>query len=235
MTSTNTPSLLSSNLWATREAHYTRVVLKALELLAANPPGGDENSLNRALYFCLLRACRELDPEGIYPGPPMWECCNQPDPDDISRATREAKRPDFTWSYLDPHEPDTARSAIQFVIECKRLGKPSVVQWVLNRNYVDHGVNRFVDAQWAYAKRFPSALMIGYWQSMDGEEVLAEVNGFLSTKGLPKIILSLDGWQISSTSQLYHLLIRSFPKSPFSLKHLWLDLRQPTPQAQSNG
>jgi hypothetical protein len=206
-----------------------------LELLAADAPDGDENSLNRALYFCLLKACRELDPEGIYPGPPMWECCNQPDPDDLSRATREAKRPDFTWSYLDPHEPDPTRSAIQFVIECKRLGRPTSAQWVLNRNYIDHGVNRFVDPQWAYAKRFPSGLMIGYWQSMDGDELLAEINCFVAAKGLPEIARLSNGWQTSSVTHLYHLLIRTFPKSPFSLKHLWLDLRPPSLDHQSSG
>jgi hypothetical protein len=228
VTAAQNPTLLSSNLWASREAHFTRVVLRGLEILATRAPSGNENAINREFYFCLLRASRELDPEGIYP-PPVTECCNQPDPDDPARAANEAKRPDFTWSYLDPHEPDPTRSSIQFIMECKRLGRPTSPQWILNSNYVEHGVHRFIHPQWAYAKRFPSALMIGYWESMGGDELLAEVNVFLEKKGLPDIALSPNGWQTCSTTQLYHLLLRPFPKSPFSLKHLWLDLRGLSP------
>jgi len=172
----------------------------------------------------MLRASREIDPEGIYPGP-VAECCNQPDPDDFARAARESKRPDFTWAYLDPHEPDPLKSSIQFVVECKRLGESSNPRWILNSNYVGHGVLRFVDPQWGYAKRFPSALMIGYWQTMDNNVLLAEINVHLYAKGVPILSLSSEDWKISSITQFSHKLIRPFPVSPFNLKHLWLDLR----------
>lgn len=224
MTTANTPTFLSNDLWARREAHFTSVALRALELLHECAPSGDENALNRELYFCMLRASRELDPEGIYPGP-VAECCNQPDANDVARATRESKRPDFTWAYLDPHEPDPRRSSIQLIVECKRLGLPTNPQWILNSNYVEHGVGRFVDHQWGYAKRFPSALMIGYWQTMDNAVLLAEINSYLLAKGLPEVSLSGEGWKISSITQLSHTLVRTFPVSPFGLKHLWLDLR----------
>ncbi len=224
MTTASTPTFLSNDLWARREAHFTSVALRALELLHEGAPSGDENALNRDLYFCMLRASRELDPEGIYPGP-VAECCNQPDVDDVARATRESKRPDFTWAYLDPHEPDPRKSSIQLIVECKRLGLPTNPQWILNSNYVEHGVRRFVDPQWGYAKRFPSALMIGYWQTMDNEALLAEINDHLLAKGLPEVSLSGEGWKISSITQLSHTLVRTFPVSPFGLKHLWLDLR----------
>lgn len=223
-TTTGSPTFLSGDLWARREAHFTSVAVRALELLHAIAPIGDENALNRELYFCLLRASRELDPEGVYPGP-VAECCNQPDPDDLARATRESKRPDFTWSYLDPHEPDPLKSSIQFITECKRLGLPTNPQWVLNSNYVEHGVHRFVDPQWGYARRFSSALMIGYWQNMDSGILLAEINGYLQARGLPDITLSTQGWQVSSVTRLSQTLVRSFPISPFGLRHFWLDLR----------
>jgi hypothetical protein len=70
--------------------------------------------------------------------------------------------------------------------------------------------------------------MIGYWETMDGDELLAEVNSVLNAKGLPDISLSSNGWQTSSTTELYHMLSRPFPKSPFALKHFWLDLRAVT-------
>ena len=222
-----TPSFLSSDLWARREAHFTSVALRALDLLREGSPTGDENALNRELYFCLLRASRELDPEGIFP-PPVAECCNQPDADDLVRANRESKRPDFTWAYMDPHEPDPRKSSMQFVLECKRLGIPTNPQWILNSNYVEHGISRFVDPHWGYAQQFPSALMVGYWQTMENSSLLAEINGHLVSKSLPQLLLSQEDSTISAVTQLEHTLSRTFPISPFRLKHLWLDLRAPS-------
>lgn len=224
MTDRGNATLLSANLWARRQAHFTRVVIRALELLRELAPEGEETTINRQLYFCLLKASRELDPEGVHPAP-LTECCNQPDPDDIVRATRENKRPDFSWTYLDPHEPDAARSSIQFVLECKRLGRPTRSDWILTKNYVEHGIQRFVDPHWAYGKRFPSALMIAYWQSLSGEELLTVINCLLEEKGLTSISLSGRGWQICCITELSHMLVRTFPQSPFQLIHFWIDLR----------
>lgn len=185
----------------------------------------EEVGLNRELYFCLLQANRELDPDGRYP-PPMTECCNQPDPDDVARARREDKRPDFSWGFTDPHEADYQRSSKQFIVECKRIGAPASPRWILNENYIEHGVWRFIDPQWSYAKRFPSAAMVGYWQTMGGDENLKEVNEAANRRGLTPIALSGDGWHVAAACELDHMLHRSFPMSPFHLRHLWIDLRR---------
>jgi len=217
--------LFSDQLWAKHEAHYLKVFLRALQFMCTRPSvPDDEIRLNRELYGCLLRAERELDPEGAYP-PPMIECNNQPDLDDEARSLRETKRPDFTWGFMDPHEPDYAKSAKQFIIECKRLGSPLRSDWILNTNYVEHGIQRFIDSAWAYAKRFPSAAMVGYLQNMEPGEVLSEVNRIAATHGTPAIVISKDGWQIGGTSYLDHNLRRSFPISPLHLTHLWVDFR----------
>jgi hypothetical protein len=149
------PPLKSRHLWAKRKARCVAILERALRMLRAEPDLKEaEVDLNRQLYFCLLNASRELYPtDGI---PPIPESNNQPDPDDESRATREQKRPDFQWIYLDQYEPDPRRSSKQFVVECKRLGKSPRANWVFNLNYVNHGINRFRDKQWAYAQRFPS-------------------------------------------------------------------------------
>jgi len=218
-------SLLSKELWAKHEAHYFRAFSRALELLLETSSlPGEEVGLNRELYFCLLRANRELDPEGTYP-PPMAECCNQPDPNDRARAKRESKRPDFNWGFTDPHEEDFRTSAKQFVVECKRLGAAPRTYWILNENYVEHGIRRFIDPAWSYAKRFPSGVMIGYWQTMEGDDVLREVNQAAVRRRLTAITLSVDGWQIAALSKLQHSLVRAFPISPFRLVHLWIDMR----------
>jgi len=185
----------------------------------------EEVGLNRELYFCLLQANRELDPDGRYP-PPMTECCNQPDADDAARAKREHKRPDFSWGFTDPHEADYQRSAKQLIVECKRVGAPTSSGWILNENYIELGVWRFINPEWSYAKRFPSAAMVGYWQTMDGDENLKEVNQAAHRRGLPAIALSVDGWRVGAMSELHHVLDRSFPMSPFHLHHLWIDLRK---------
>ena len=217
--------LLSNALWARHEAHYFKAFSRALELLRETSSLPlEEVGLNRDLYFCLLKANRELDPEGAYP-PPMAECCNQPDPNDEVRAERESKRPDFNWGFTDPHESDFRMSAKQFVVECKRLGAAPRTDWILNQNYVEHGILRFIDPTWSYAKRFRSAVMIGYCQSMDSGDILKEVNEAAKFRRLPAIVLSIDGWRIAAVSKLQHSLVRPFPMSPLRLDHLWLDIR----------
>jgi hypothetical protein len=194
------PSLKSRSFWAKREARCLAILEHALLSLReeSNLPDA-EVDLNRRLYFCLLQASRKLHPnETIAPTP---ECNNQPDVDDQARAIREQKRPDFQWIYLDKYEADPNRSSKQFVVECKRLGKPARIDWVLNANYVNHGVCRFKDAQWAYAKRFPSGAMVGYWQSMVAENILADVTDELRKHSLPEIVIK-GTWKSSAVSHL---------------------------------
>ncbi|HEY6251247.1 MAG TPA: hypothetical protein VI685_14920 [Candidatus Angelobacter sp.] len=181
-----------------------------------------EVELNRQLYFCLLRATRELYPEEEIS--PMTDCNNQPDPDDEARAQREQKRPDFQWAYLDRYESDPHHSSKQFVVECKRLGKALRRDWVFNLNYTDHGIVRFRESDWAYAKRAPSGAMVGYWQSMEGNDFLAEVHEGSRKKSLPDLV-PIGNWNPGGVSRFEHTFDRPFVVSPFKLHHLWIDLR----------
>jgi len=137
---------------------------------------------------------------------------------------REQKRPDFQWIYLDRYESDPHRSSKQFIVECKRLGRSSRADWVLNSNYVEHGVSRFRDPHWGYAKRFPRGAMIGYWQSMDANQVLQDVNVEARKRLLPDLVL-VGRWKSKNVNHLKHTFERSFDISPFELRHLWIDLR----------
>ena len=195
----------------------------ALMLLRLRPGLPEtEVQLNRELYFCLLTANRELFPENEIA--PVPECNNQPDPNDESRAKREHKRPDFQWIYIDRYEPDPHRSSKQFVVECKRLGNSGRADWVLNLNYVTLGIRRFHDPVWAYAQRFPSGAMVGYWQNTDAQQLLDEVNAETRNHHLPALILE-GPWNLNDVSQLAHVFDRPVPISPFTLQHLWIDLR----------
>ena len=227
------PSLRARNYWRKREAQFLAVLKQALVLLRReNSLPEAEWDLNRRLYFCLLEATRELCPkDGIAP---TQECNNQPDPDDEARARREQKRPDFQWIYLDRYEPDPRRSSKQFVVECKRLGMALRADWVLNLNYVEHGICRFRDSQWAYARRFVSGAMVGYWQAMEAEQVLSEVNAVARKNALTELVLE-DTWSSAGVSTLGQIFERAFEGSPFHLHHLWIDLRTLTLSRQGAG
>ena len=215
------PRLRTLGIWAKREAMFIAILERALLLLQAELDLPDsECDLNRLFYFRLLKASRDLYPSE--PVSPMMECNNQPDPDDEAPVAREHKRPDFQWSYLDKYEPDHERSSKQFTVECKRLGTPRKADWIFNIHYVRNGICRFRDPAWGYGQRFPSGAMVGYWQSMEPAQVLTEVNQEAAKNGLSEIV------PVSEQKGLHHSehsLDRTFPVSPFRLRHLWIDLR----------
>jgi hypothetical protein len=213
----------SAGLWAMREARCLSAIERAFtHLRQIQTLPETEVELNRHLYSCLLTATRELYPDEEIP--PLLECNNQPDLDDHARARREQKRPDFQWAYLDRYESDPQQSSKQFVVECKRLGKPPRHDWILNANYINNGIARFRDPEWAYAKRFASGAMVGYWQSMDETQLLNEINQSCSASSFPALILQ-GTWNHGGASRLQHTFTRTFEISPFRLIHLWIDLR----------
>jgi len=217
--------VMAQKLWAKREAKCLSIIERALSLLReADDLPETEVELNRQLYFCLLEASRELYPDDEIA--PVTECNNQPDPDDEARTRRELKRPDFQWIFLDRYEADAQRSSKQFVVECKRLGQPLRADWVFNLNYSNHGIVRFREPEWAYAKLMQSGAMIGYWQSMEEKFLLIEVNKGCNSNSLPELTLA-GAWKVGETTRLEHILPRAFEISPFKLHHLWIDLRNP--------
>jgi len=217
------PALTALNIWSKREGMCLAILERALRLLRLEKDLPEsEPDLNRRLYFCLLVASAELYPKD--PVAPISECNNQPDPDDESRVAREHKRPDFQWIFLDQYEQNPERRSKQFVVECKRLGEPLRADWIFNVNYVTNGISRFRDTNWAYAQRFRSGAIVGYWQSMERAKVLKEVNDEAERNSFPHIIPI--GTPPADGHRLEHTFERSFPVSPFHLRHLWIDLRQ---------
>ncbi|MEX1231067.1 MAG: hypothetical protein WEB58_12555 [Planctomycetaceae bacterium] len=217
------PRLSSRRFWAERERRCLAILGRALMLLRdmAEVPES-EVDLNRCLYFCLSTASSELFPNEIIAH--VSECNNQPDSGDATRAARELKRPDFQWVYRDRYESDPHRSNKQFVVECKRIGKSVRADWVFNLNYVGHGVARFRDSKWGYGAAMPSGAMVGYWQSMAGEQLVKEINDEAQRIHLPALTL-IDTWNERSVTRLEHEFERPIMPSPFRLHHLWIDLR----------
>jgi hypothetical protein len=216
------------NTWGRHEQKVLAVLLKALSLLRAKRElMKSEVFLNRELFFCLLEANRALwdSGEGGFSYPPIPEGKNLPDPNDEERKEREDKIPDFNWCYIDHSQADPRKSAHCFVIECKRLGRTLDSQWILNENYVKHGILRFVTTKHGYAQGESSAAMVGYVQDMDHSDILGDVNRVAISESLPPISPPAAGWVINGTSSMEHIITRSFRVSPLRLWHCWVDIR----------
>jgi hypothetical protein len=188
-----------------------------------------EVDLNRELCRNIRRALWELrDSDEGFDRLPHFDALNQPDMNDETRATREYKRPDFQWELKDSQARTDEDHFRLYAMECKRLGLPSSPTWVLNREYISHGVCRFIKIVHGYGspKSNSSYAMVGYVQSMDLDDILGEVNGFARTYSVPNIILSIAGWQEKDISHLGHQLDRpEIHPTPLTLRHLWLDIR----------
>jgi len=220
------PNLRRIDYWANHERRVHQVLTLALQLLLQQEPlPQQEDPLNRQFFFCILRAIREMDRKGVpLTSYPMYEANNQPDAADEERATRESKRPDFQFGYIDNQEPDPDKSAKQYVVECKRLGESGRSDWVLNENYVRNGIVRFRAPHYGYAQGSTSGVMIGYIQNKACGQILRAVNGTASQEAVPDLDLQPEGWSAGDVSRLEHTFDRDICPSPFRLCHLWLDL-----------
>jgi len=186
----------------------------------------DEQSLNRTLYFCFRQATHKLELNHHLPTP---EGKNPPNPDDEERAVRENKIPDFYWHFSDHTELNPRHCERRFVLECKRLGKPPSPRWILNKNYVEDGIRRFMTEEHGYGMGDESGAMIGYVQNTEFDAVFCEVNATIDEMNREPVTTlqpPTEGWKVDGISYLDHTLERSFPQTPFHLCHLWADLRR---------
>jgi hypothetical protein len=146
--------------------------------------------------------------------------------DEEAREARLRNRPDFTCGFHDDLAENYAESDIFYTIECKRLGLPASHSWILNTNYVHNAIIRFEDPESGYAAGAGSGMMVGYMQSIEPAEILAEVNDVLVISGMNIMTLSPKSWVLKSVTSLNpHSFSRRLQPSPFRLNHLWVDLR----------
>ncbi len=217
------PNLFTLDTWGRHENLVLEVFQCALLRLEAESELPEkEDELNRKLLFHARSENYRLIKEGrgchsnVY-----YECANQPVLEDKDRAGREQKRPDFMCGLVDAR----SEADLFFVLECKRLGRPSSPGWILNENYTKHGVLRFVDPDWGYGEGATSGAMIGYCQTMSGDDILKEVNGYGKKVKAPSIHREADEWIDRGVTRLKQTLDRKVSPSPFRLRHLWVDLR----------
>lgn len=224
------PHISQLRTWEEHKELVLEVLAKALLLLRDVPDiKEDEDSVSREFLFCIREANANLLELGRgipYPIVPQGQ--NPPHADDKIPAPREKKKPDFYWAMIDPLEFNARRRERQFVIECKRLGRPTSPKWILNQNYVQHGILRFIKEEHGYAKGEKSAVMVGYVQNMKFDDILQEVNNAISSIADQRISLlaaPVEGWQEQGISRLVHILSHSLSSVPLLLQHFWVDLR----------
>lgn len=233
---------LSIDLWSSFVERIQGVIRAGLERLAADATAcgfaeSCENDLNRELFFRVRRiaVAQKADLFSVVPRPtlsrehtwnlaPVYEANNQPSPDDRERTPREGKRPDFQWAFQDDQAEDLDRATRTYVVECKRLGQ-AIGTWVLNFNYVAHGVRRFIDQSHLYGMDDSGGGMIGYLQSMDVDSIWAEVAQQLGNAGLAALLKPGPHSGSTVLHSASHDLTRANGWSPFRLHHFWVDLR----------
>jgi hypothetical protein len=221
------PTIFDKDLWKEQEERLLDLCSRALRKLSECPrlENEEETEINRQLFFCMQKADRDLVAAGKeLDHIPQPEAHNTPDPEDERQAKWEVKRPDFQWQIID-HMASVHESVRCYAIECKRLGSPSSRQWILNREYVVSGVCRFSHESHRYGNRCASGAMVGYVQTMSFEEILAEVNQNARKNCVGELTPPNRGWHDKDVSRLKSKIDRTFPISPFTLRHLWVDLR----------
>jgi hypothetical protein len=221
------PRLSGALTWQKFEAAVLAVFEEGVCRLAsrATLPRSEE-PINFELYgMCvdvhweLLRAKRSL------PFVIEFDSTNQPVLDDVVRSRRLKKRPDFACAMTNPQSPDPRQSQIRYSLECKRLGAAEA-KWILNENYSENGLLRFVKQDHAYAKGCESAAMIGYLQNMEPDDVLHEVNRGTSQRKLPSLKKAATGWIAKRVTRLsQEPMVREFDPVSITIQHIWVDLR----------
>lgn len=222
------PRLSAAITWQRFEEAVLAVFREALSRLArrAELPRAEE-LINLQLYWIAREVHLELleSATGSIPFSILFDSTSQPEPDDVARASRLRKRPDFNCVVTNPQARSHLTSQVNYYLECKRLGEAEGT-WVLNENYSEHGMNRFVHVDWQYAKGCLSGTMVGYIQNMDPNAILTEVNAYARTRRLPSLIQAAADWAVRDVTQLYSTsLTRTFQPNVFSLGHLWVDIR----------
>lgn len=222
----------ASMLWQRHEGLILGVFIRALKmlLLEKNLPDA-ENRINETLYVKAKRAYSKLSPKqrpaffGLFLEPQ-----NQPETEDDVGEEFLLKKPDFKWRLEDKSDSNPETAIRDYDIECKRLGKKLNNKWVLNENYVNNGILRFLNVGHSYGRGMAFGAMIGYVQNMEFDTVTKEVNQYIAQikkHKTPPIKFPTNGFSqgktVSTTQQLERTEVLP---SKFALRHVWVDLRR---------
>ena len=219
-------------LWERHEKLILGVFHLALKMLRSDKELPEaENRINENLCLKARYAYFKLQPDkrptnfGLF-----MESQNQPQTDDDLGEDYLRKRPDFKWRLENKSDPDPGTAIRDYDIECKRLGRKLSKKRVLNEEYVENGIIRFLNIEHSYGKGIEYGAMIGYVQNMEFNTIAKEVNltiKQITDHDIPLLKFpakQLGNKEIISTSQQLHRT--KVHPSQFNLRHIWIDLRK---------
>ena len=217
-----------SVLWKRHETLCVGVFIMALRRLSENGcDSTNEDDISEQLCLLLREICFEEFRENDREIPiPDWDGPISPATKNELKGGKKKKRPDFTCNLLNTLADSSDDFEISFHVECKLLGAPTSRTWILNENYVTHGIKRFDSRSHEYGKRASSGMMIGYIRSMSPETILEEVNSHQRKHCSENPAIQFDSlWE---RIQQYGQKLKRKHVRPqtFKLIHLWVDLRK---------
>ena len=213
--------LQSRKVWSRHFNLYKEVFCYSLEVLDISIISGkiEENDISAVLLKILQETCKRWSKERRSEIPAPLAQLPQQDADKAQIKGLDAlPQPDFTCPKFDMEMGEN----IFLDIECKLLGEPTSPTWILNKNYVKHGVDRFDCIKHEYGKHAPSGMMIGYLISMTPKTILSEVNRHLHANSY----LELD-FAFAKKVDICRVVMQRRKVKPinFAITHIWADLR----------
>jgi hypothetical protein len=214
--------LQSRKVWSTHFDLYKEVFCYSLDVLDISIISGkiEEDDISAVLLGILQETCKKWSKERKYEIPAPLAQLPQQDADKAqTKGLNALPQPDFTCPKFDMEMGEN----IFLDIECKLLGEPTSPTWILNKNYVKHGVDRFDCIKHEYGKRASSGMMIGYMLSMTPKKILGEVNGHLQADSYLELNFAFTNKV--DTCRVVMQRRRVKPVN-FAVTHIWADLRK---------
>jgi hypothetical protein len=215
-------SLQSRKVWSTHFNLYKDVFCYSLDVLDVSIISKkiEEDDISAVLLGVLQETCKKWSKERRSEIPAPLAQLPQQDPDKAQiKGLNALPQPDFTCPKFDMEMGES----IFLDIECKLLGEPTSPTWILNRNYVKHGVDRFDCIKHEYGKHAPSGMMIGYMVSMTPKTILGEVNEQLHADSYQEL-----DFAFTNKVDAYRVVMQRRKVKPvdFAITHIWADLRK---------
>lgn len=213
--------LQSRKIWNAHFNLYRMVFCYSLELLDISiiREKIEEDDISAALLVILQETCKKWSKKQKLEIPaPLAQLPQQNAEKAQKRGLNALPRPDFTCPKFDMEMGEN----IFLDIECKLLGEPTSPTWILNSNYVKHGVARFDCSVHEYGKRVSSGMMIGYIVSMTPKAILDEVNEHLRANGYLDLNFAFANKVDTCCVVTYRRKVKPIS---FTIAHIWANLR----------
>ena len=193
------------------------IFCKALDSLSiTEKQKEDERNISNALYPALRIVSFKHEEK---PEMPKFDAAIGAVSDDELMIQSINKRPDFSYSLVDPHAESVKDHEINLHIECKCIGNKRSPYWNLNMEYINSGIKRFDNSSHEYGKNSNDGIMIGYIISSTKEEIQETIN-----KNLPDNIEKLNFITKDKVESITTRFEREIVEPyDFRLHHIWAD------------